>query len=687
MSSYFDSANLTTPDTYNFIPNDNQAIDPERIPLKKAPAWYEIENSMKTTGIALTTIGTIGTVACAGAICAVAAVPVGIGLCATGIFASIGAIATGVFLNKKDYWEDPNFVDKIAAKVQSLSFDNIILTYGWEKTCEYHFISKTLLAQKFFDSMQSRKMSYKSIVGEYGSQITKFKFIEWQSLKPFLACEIMAAGMDIATVKRTYGEQPLLDGVFKADDSLLRGKIVEGIKNKSYAAIKQEFSFELNQKALTTSDIANELRRQYTQATSFAVFMQNQGGNQSVWNIISDKILPAAHFTLDIMNQTQSMSVSDFIKTFGWNVFETGTVSGTDFQHRFLNEESKTPFSQIIARHGWSIFRYNLAEPRHFKANALGEIKNNNMSFEQIVNVFTWKAFTWGVLDGSDKSVRNAFIDVAGRKAFCDLWDIYSTKITDLHLLSDATLAVVQELYQRKKKAETAHSNDIYKIKSEYDATVSKAASQKSSVINEAERRVDAIKNQISKAKSEESSQMSSFDFNLRRLSNENAALEREMMAPKPIVNTVRTPQPAPEQETVSQGRTVPGTRTAQPAADTCPQNMVCIPLSEIEKGEKLNKINANMAKAAYIQRQRLGIAEQYFHMIQSLKAQLAGEEQRFNQIKILATNNYDIIVSQATKYRDRDTATCNATLEQVKTAINTEFAIYYSINVKNSRI
>lgn len=480
-----------------------KVVDAKRLPLPEAK-WHQKERVMRIVGVAMIALGCLGMLAGAGLLVAgsLSMPAAGIGLAAAaalGLSASFGALTAGIKLLKREYWQDPAFVDAIAEKIQEWTFDEIIHKYGWERTSKQHFISKEKLTEKFLDKIERDSLNYLAVCQSYEHEIRQYQFIDWKSLHPLLMREIETGKMNFDAFKNRYGNQPLVDGVMVTNDPWYVAETLKGIKDKSYAQIKSDFKLEIARGIVSEEVITRELQRQYKSQPSVEAFMQQQGGLSGFWQIINDGVIDPCYFTKDLMQQTKGVPVSTIVKTFGWNIFSTvGMLSGQDFSARFLRDEQQTPFSQILQKFGgqekgWNIFAFGLIKPAQLKQNALKEIRDNQMTFEQIIANYSWKAFSMKILHGNDAEVRKAFIDLAGKTNFCTLWDTYNDYIAAYNLLPSLSLVSIAELAKRKHYNDYIFSNEIQSHQQIYENSVKHALFQKNRDIENSQKNIDQL--------------------------------------------------------------------------------------------------------------------------------------------------------------------------------------------------
>jgi len=411
--------------------------DPDRLLLPNAPAWYENERNMRITGIALIVIGAVGVVLGAaaialgamglsmGALPAVGLIGVGVG----GIVASVAVIATGIFLLKKDYWNDQSFVDQQSLHAMKMPFDQLIQTFGWEKVQGQHLISTRAVRGKFFDKIEH--MEYSSVIQQHRFDILQQRFIAFSELKPKLVAE--AHNMTAPAFKAKYGDQPVVDGVIDATDTFYVDMIKRAIRILAYHRICQEYGTEYANGIITKQDITNALQAQCA-GKSFSTVYQEQG-NSHFWNIIKDGILPPEQF------------------------------------RGLLQEVAHLPLSTIIERYSWNILDQQLVERAELTPFAVRECQQI-ATFEEIVQRFGDTIFTRQIVSRNDAIIAERVRDLCRRIPFCTLIDSYQ------HILLPHQLLIgVDQLLNQKIAIDERLSASTTAAERAYSAACTAAAS------------------------------------------------------------------------------------------------------------------------------------------------------------------------------------------------------------------
>jgi len=485
--------------------NGKKVVDPNRIPLPPAKL-YEKERIMRIAGAALILIGAIGIAAGASllvAACVHIAIPTGILLAAASVVTlavSLALIFKGNNWVKQEYWKDQAFVDRIAERTEKQSFYEIIHRYGWERTCQYHFISKEKLTSKFLEYVQNEKMSYKVVCERFAEDIRKYEFIDWSALRPILMQEVKAVNSNIEEFKQQYGEQPLVDGVVSKNDPWFENVVLEGIKGLNYACIKQQFPLEIKKEIISQDQIAAEMRAQYDQSVSLEDFMKKQGGKKLFWNIFEDQILEPSYFREDLLKQTEDMHVHKIIETFGWEIFSRGMVAGSDFKLRFKREENKTLFSELKLKYSpnvWDIVNYGLIERQLVKPNILREVVKSKMTFEGIIANYSWKIFSLKIVNGRDHEIRERFMQLAKISNFRVFWSLYEHPMNAYQLLSPPALDIVKACKQRWQEADIRYKKSSEQAQVDHEQSIIRSETQRNNKIKEAKSVLDGVKEQI----------------------------------------------------------------------------------------------------------------------------------------------------------------------------------------------
>lgn len=480
--------------------------DPMRTPLPPAP-WYQTEKVMNAVGVAFIVLGSLTAAINIAAIVAgsLGALAGGASLAVAasyGLAASVSAIAAGIFLYNRSYWNDQAFVDRMAEKIQQMSFDEIISTFGWSRLEKRQLISPKKLADKFIAKVETAKMDYLSACQLFKDKIEKYKFIEWQHLRPLLMREISAHKMDIETFRNRYDNQPLKEGVITVDDPWYKNTLLDGIHGQSYAFIKDNFQQEIQNQYLTKEMLREEIFSQYALG-SVEDFLVKQGGQANFWLIFTDNIMEINEVAADLNRQVQDIPVSQIVEKFGWEVFKTNMLLGYSFRNKFLKEEHTKPFSQVLnefggMQTGWNILNYNIVAPHHLKANALEEIRQKKMPFEEILSSFSIKIFTRGIIGGEDLEVRTAFIDLVKRTPFSALWDTYGEFLTSCHILPEHAPIFIKDLVQKKQEADKKCETEILEHQKNYDEAVAYAHIQKTRELAHIQQRLEEANTALS---------------------------------------------------------------------------------------------------------------------------------------------------------------------------------------------
>lgn len=644
-------------------------IDPKRIPLPAAK-FYQQEQIMRIVDAAATAFGFLGVMVSIGVLLTCSP-GVACANAVAGLVCSIALLTFGMLPVKKEYWHDQQFVDRVAEKVQNQPFDKIIAQYGWTRTSQNHFISKDRLTEKFLEKIQQEGLNYLAVHHQFGEMIRQYKFIDWSRLRPLLMKEIEALEMSIETFKKRYGNQPLIDGVFDANDSWYTQETAKGIKNKNYAAIKESFALELERGIISKEAITKALMAQYATQSSVEAFMYLQGGKDSFWKIIHDGILEASFFSNDLTEETTEMTVAEIIGKFDWRVFESGMLLGPNYRERFHKNEKETPFSQIIKKFGgmdqaWNLFNLGLAEPKILRPNALKEIAHQKLNFEQIISTYTWKAFVMGILAGSDPDIRNAFIKLAKQKNFCPLWDSYNQSILTHHLLPAATENLVTDLAQRKLLAEKSFDDEMQKHRAVYEMSIQQALANKDSEINHAQSSINQLKGLITTENARFAHEKSSIEIKIREQRQQLATVRRKILNEKPKDEVSDHVQP---------GTRLPNTPPTETKTDTSGR---VIPA---QRNTTLDNLKADERRLITLipqmETRLLEIIQHHDIMLRPLQVQLHIAEDQYTLVKKAAVENYQIALKEAAKQRSQNEETGKAILMAKKGAIDAAFALH----------
>lgn len=223
-------------------------VDVDRIPLKTEARGCQNRQNMRILAIVMIAFSSLGLLLAGTAITA-GALSITVGalsastLLGAGIAvaaALIAIIALGIFLLKSPYWQDPLYMYEQSQRALAMPFDDIVKNFPWEHIKSQHLISYNALHRKFFNAIKD--LDYNSVITKYGSLIREHSFIKWADLKHLLTTE--AQNMNSEQFKKTYGNQPCLDGVVEANDLWYSTMVKNGIKNLTYNEIASRFSAE-----------------------------------------------------------------------------------------------------------------------------------------------------------------------------------------------------------------------------------------------------------------------------------------------------------------------------------------------------------------------------------------------------------------------------------------------------------
>ncbi len=444
-------------------------LDPERVLLSNSPSWHENERNMKITGVALIAIGA----ACAllgvaslvvgamgisvGALPAAGLIGVGVG----GIALSIAAVATGIFLLNKSYWNDQSYVDKQSFHAMKMSFDDVVNTYGWEHISSGHLLSNKAIRTKFFDKIE--QLDYTSIIDQHRQQILEHRFISFSELKPKLIQE--AQNLTASTFKATYGDQPLIDGVLTQEDDFFVAMIKRAIGDLPYHTIAKDYKVEREKNIITSQDIAHAIRTQCANKSFFTIYQEQ--GSELFWNILEDDILPPEFFKEAVLQEESS--VHDLLERYSWKLFSHRIVKGQDLRQKFLLEIQNLTFSQIIERYSWQVIDTELATRQDLAPYALRECEGI-ATFEQIVERFGNNLFTKWIVTAQDPIIQTKVRSLCERIPFCTLMDTYKDILVpyalipyNIHALVAEKNALDARLQTKRREAEQAYE-ECYRV-------------------------------------------------------------------------------------------------------------------------------------------------------------------------------------------------------------------------------
>lgn len=262
--------------------------------------------------------------------------------------------------------------------------------------------------------------------------------------------------------------------------------VEKALKGKTFAQMQALYALELSNRVIAPEIIRKEILEQYSACATVEEFMHQQGGQEAFYSLIKNNIIEPAYFREALMQQMTSLS--QFIKTFGWEAFRLNVMDGQSLHDRLMEEVKGRRFSEIMSSFGgdgvWNLFAYKLASISDFKPRALIEVKFKLKTFENVVETFTWKAFEHGLLHGSDSEIAAAFLEMAARSKFCDLWDAYHSPVVAFQLIPSMHMEVVNSLAAEKQKAEETYESEIAEGRQFFEQSKSIAFDQRQAIYN-----------------------------------------------------------------------------------------------------------------------------------------------------------------------------------------------------------
>lgn len=179
--------------------------------------FYDNAKIMRIVAKALFVL-TIATVATGITLAAVVNPLAAIALVGAGIF-----LATGLYFQLKDYWNDPAEVARLSKQAQEMPFNQIIDRFGWYRTFNTLLITPESLNQKFLNHIRKSKMGINDIEKKYKEQNEKYHFYTIDQLKT-----VFNERFSTQSVKELINKEGGVKGVIKVfEQGLLNAQVVK----------------------------------------------------------------------------------------------------------------------------------------------------------------------------------------------------------------------------------------------------------------------------------------------------------------------------------------------------------------------------------------------------------------------------------------------------------------------------
>ncbi|MCE5317218.1 MAG: hypothetical protein LLG04_07635 [Parachlamydia sp.] len=138
---------------------------------------YQQAKIMRIAGIALIGFGTVAAVAALTLTCTLSP------FFAAGLVPAIAFVAGGILLHRRMYWNDPAENAKRRLENGSLTFDQLITKFGWEKTCRTLGFEDSYLKKKFLEHVKGNHLTLTQINQKW-SETKIYGFFSTEDLKP-----------------------------------------------------------------------------------------------------------------------------------------------------------------------------------------------------------------------------------------------------------------------------------------------------------------------------------------------------------------------------------------------------------------------------------------------------------------------------------------------------------------------
>lgn len=272
-------------------------------PISTSPSTYNVPfyqeaKIMRIVGAAFLPLATVGAVA------AISAAIVINPLFALGVVGVVLAIGLGLFLIKKDYWNDPAFVKTSTDDARLLSFQGIIDVYGWNKTFNTLQFKEGELTEKFLDHVRSSKMSPSAVAYNYTRLNDKYGFCSGEDLKTFFNERLQREPLK-SVIKTGEDWKTILDNGWVEKSFLIQKMLHEGY---------------------TLFDL-----------------------KQHDWAPLKLNVVDPSFFTFGANNLLQTKSLIEMLETFGLDIISNQVLPIDDyFRNRFVEMIRSQPLKKLI---------------------------------------------------------------------------------------------------------------------------------------------------------------------------------------------------------------------------------------------------------------------------------------------------------------------------------------------------
>lgn len=319
-------------------------FDVDRLPIREKATGCQNRQNMRIVAVITIVLSSLGVLLAAAAITA-GALGMTVGILSAsaligggigGIAALIATIALSIYLLKCPYWKDPAYMYEQSQRAMAMPFDDIVKNFPWEQIHSQHLISQKALHRKFFEAIKG--LDYKAVIAKYRPLILEQRFIEWSALKELLTKE--AQDMNSQTYKKTYGDQPVLDGVVNQHDPWFANMAKNGIKNLTYNQIASGFAAERSQGVITDQYIADIL--------PFDEIVIGFSWDQ----IKSHNIISYNAFKAKFFDRIHTMSYPDVITKYGNVIRAHQFINWSDLKDKLKGEAESMTSAKFKSTYG-----------------------------------------------------------------------------------------------------------------------------------------------------------------------------------------------------------------------------------------------------------------------------------------------------------------------------------------------
>jgi hypothetical protein len=132
-------------------------------------------------------------------------------------------LASGLYFQIKDYWNDPVEVERLSKQAHQMPFNEIIGRFGWYRTFNTLLISRETLNQKFLSHVRKSKMGINEIEKKYKEYNNQYSFYSNKQLE-----NIFTERFNTQTVKDLINKEGGVKGVIKVfEQGLLDAQAVK----------------------------------------------------------------------------------------------------------------------------------------------------------------------------------------------------------------------------------------------------------------------------------------------------------------------------------------------------------------------------------------------------------------------------------------------------------------------------